>query len=77
MSLNRRIRQYVGIFAAVIAYYLVHEGAHMLIALHYGVFKGIRFMGLGMQIEAYTQAMTSTQLGLFCLAGPAATLLAG
>ena len=27
--------------------------AHMLTALHYGVFKGINFMGLGMQIDVY------------------------
>ena len=43
-----RIRQYIGILAAVVAYYIVHEGAHLILALHYGVFRGINFMGLGM-----------------------------
>ena len=56
--MSKRIRQYIGIFAAVIAYYIVHEGAHLVAALYYGVFKGINFMGLGMQIDAYTERMT-------------------
>lgn len=75
--MSRRIRQYIGILAAVIAYYLVHEGAHLVVALHYGVFKGINFMGLGMQIDAYTDRMTDSQLGVFCLVGAVATVLFG
>ena len=31
--MSKRARQYIGILAAVIAYYLVHEGAHLLYAL--------------------------------------------
>ena len=45
--------------------------------VHSGVFKGINFMGLGMQIDVYAERLTDTQLGLFCLAGPVATLLLG
>ena len=75
--MSKRIRQYVGIFAAVLAYYIVHEGAHLLTALYYGVFKGINFMGLGMQIDAYTDRMTDMQLGIFCLAGAVSTLVFG
>lgn len=75
--MSKRIRQYIGIFAAVAAYYIIHEGAHLLAAICYGVFKGIRFMGLGMQIDVYAEGMTDTQLGLFCLVGPAATLVCG
>ena len=75
--MSKRVRQYLGILAAVISYYIVHEGAHLLVALHYGAFKRINFMGLGMQIDAYTERMTDMQLGLFCLAGPIATLLFG
>lgn len=75
--MSKRIRQYIGIFAAVIVYYLVHEGAHLLTALYYGIFKDINFMGLGIQIDVYRERMTDTQLGLFCLAGPVATLLFG
>ena len=75
--MNKRIRQYIGIFTAVIAYYIVHEGAHLLTALYYGVFKGINFMGLGMQIDVYAERMTDIQLGIFCLAGAIATFLFG
>ena len=75
--MSKRIRQYIGIFAAVIAYYIIHEGAHQVAALHYGIFKGINFMGLGMQIDVYADRMTDNQLGIFCLAGPVATLLFG
>lgn len=66
---STRIRQDIGIFAAVAAYYMIHEGAHLFTALYYGVFRGINFMGLGMQIDVYAEPMTQTQLGIFCLAG--------
>ena len=72
-----RIRQYIGILAAVVAYYIVHEGAHLILALHYGVFRGINFMGLGMQIDVYAERMTDTRLGIFCLSGAVSTLVFG
>ena len=75
--MSKRIRQYIGIFAAVIAYYIIHEGAHLVAALHYGTFKEINFMGLGMQIDAYTDRMTDFQLGIFCLVGAVSTVLIG
>ena len=75
--MSRRIRQYIGILAAVIAYYIIHEGAHLVAALYYGTFKGVNFMGLGMQIDAYTDRMTDFQLGIFCLVGTVATVLFG
>ena len=31
--MSKRTRQYIGILAALAAYYLVHEGAHLLYAL--------------------------------------------
>ena len=49
--MNKRVRQYVGLLSAIIAYYLIHEGAHLIYALFTGVFKQINFMGLGMQID--------------------------
>lgn len=73
--MNKRIRQYIGLLSAVIAYYLIHEGAHFLYALSLGVFKKINFMGLGIQIDIYAEKMTQTQLGVFCLVGSVATLL--
>lgn len=71
--MSKRARQYIGILAAVIAYYLVHEGAHLLYAVFTGVFRQIRFMGLGVQVDVFRERMTDAQLGIFCLAGAAAT----
>ena len=75
--MNKRLRQYIGIFSAIAAYYLIHEGAHLITALYYGVFKQIKFLGLGIQIDVYAERLTNTQLGIFCLTGPLATLLLG
>jgi len=75
--MSKHLRQYIGIFAAVIAYYIVHEGAHLITALYYGVFKQINFMGLGMQIDVYADRMMDSQLGMFCLAGAVSTLIFG
>ena len=63
--MSKRARQYIGLLAAVASYYVVHEGAHLLYALAMGVFKEIRFMGLGMQIDIYAERLTDTQLGVF------------
>ena len=73
--MNKRVRQYAGLLSAVIAYYLLHEGAHLLYALSVGAFKQINLMGLGMQIDIYAEKMTQTQLGIFCLLGSVTTLL--
>ena len=74
--MSKRARQYIGIFAAVAVYYIVHEGAHFLYALFSGSFRRINFMGLGVQIDVYAERMTDTQLGVFCLVGALATLAA-
>ena len=74
--MSKRVRQPVGIFAAIVAYYLIHEGAHLLYAVCTGVFKQINFMGLGVQIDVYAERMTDTQLGVFCLVGALATFCA-
>jgi MFS family permease len=73
----KRVRQYIGILAATAAYYLVHEGAHLLCAALLGVFKQIRLMGIGMQIDVHAERMADGQMALFCIAGAAATLVAG
>ena len=75
--MSKRARQLVGIFAAIVAYYLIHEGAHLLYALLTGVFKQINFMGLGVQIDVCAERMTDTQLGIFCLVGALATFCVG
>lgn len=75
--MSRRIRQYIGLVAAVVLYYVIHEGAHLAVALALGVFKQINIIGLGMQIDVFAEQMTSSQMGWFCAAGPIATFVVG
>ena len=71
--MSKRVRQYTGLLAAIIAYYFVHEGAHLLYALSTGTFKQINFMGLGVQIDIFAQQMSPDQMGIFCILGSVAT----
>lgn len=74
--MNKKIRQYLGLITAVLIYYLIHEGAHLIYALSIGVFRQINFMGLGVQVDVYAQQMSNLQMGIFCLVGAVATTLA-
>ncbi len=75
--MNKRARQYIGLIAAVVSYYIIHEGAHLVYALTIGVFKQINFMGIGMQIDVYNTVMNDMQMGIFCLVGAVATFIVG
>ena len=74
--MNKRVRQYMGVLAAVLAYYVIHEGAHLVYALLTGVFQRIRFMGLGVQIVICAEQLSSRQLCVFCAVGACATGIA-
>ncbi len=73
--MDKRTRQYIGLCSAIIAYYVIHEGAHLIYALCIGVFKQIHFIGLGVQIDVYAEQMTEQQLGIFCIVGSVATFI--
>ena len=73
--MNKHIRQYIGLLSAVLMYYIIHEGAHLIYALSVGAFRKINFMGLGMQIGIYEERMSETGLGIFCSVGVAATMI--
>lgn len=75
--MTKRIRQYAGLVAAVAAYYLLHEGAHLVCALLMGTFKQINIGALGVQIDVFADQMTNIQMGIFCLTGSLVTLTAG
>lgn len=75
--MSKKYRQYIGIAVAVLMYYIIHEGAHFVVALAQGVFKQVNFMGMGVQIDVFADRMDSIQMAFFCLAGPLATLVAG
>lgn len=74
--MNKRIRQYIGLLSAILAYYFIHEGAHFIYALLTDTFKQINIIGLGVQIDIYREHMTDLQLGIFCIVGSIATLIA-
>ena len=73
--MTKRARQYIGLIAALVMYYVIHEGAHLVYAIATGTFRTIKFMGLGMQIDVYAERMTETQLGMFCFVGAISTLV--
>lgn len=74
MSSNSR--KWSGLVAAVLCYYIVHEGSHLLVAYILGVFQKIRFMTLGIQIVIDASGMSDLQLAVFNVAGSVATLCA-
>lgn len=73
--MSKQARQYWGLLSAIFFYYLIHEGAHLVYALIKGVFKQIRFLGLGVQIDIHAHLLSPSQLGIFCLLGSVATAL--
>ena len=75
--MNKTIRQYIGMAVAVLTYYIVHEGAHLLYALSMGVFKGINIMSLGVQIDVYHHLLDDKQMAIFCVVGAVSTLIVG
>lgn len=74
--MNKRIRQYIGLLSAVLTYYIIHEGAHFIYALLTRTFKQINILSLGVQIDIHRELMSDTQLGIFCIVGSIATLIA-
>ena len=73
--MSKRTRQYIGLLSAVLAYYIIHEGAHRIYALIIGAFKQINVMGMGVQIDIYAERITDIQLGIFCLVGSVVTFV--
>ena len=77
LEANKMLRQYVCLFLAVISYFTLHEGAHLLLALYYNVFEQVNFMGLGMQIAINREALSETQFIVFNIGGVVTTLVVG
>ena len=75
--MNKRLRQYAGLLAAIATYYLIHEGAHLVYALLIGVFRQVNIGALGVQIDVYAEQMTEAQMGVFCIIGSITTLITG
>lgn len=76
--MNERImqnmRKWFALICAILLYYLIHEGSHVLVALRYGAFERIRILGVGVQVVAKVERLTDIQIAVFCMAGSIATL---
>lgn len=75
MKENANLRKWCALFAAIIAYFVIHEGCHALVALSFGSFERIRLLGLGVQVIADLELMSNGQIAFFSLAGCVGTLL--
>ncbi|WP_373266027.1 hypothetical protein [Hungatella hathewayi] len=75
LDYKKSLRKTGAFLLALLLYYVIHEGAHLIYALFAGSFKQINFLQMGVQIETYRERMSGVQTGLFCLAGPVITIL--
>ncbi len=73
--ISNNLRRWISLIIAIVFYYLIHEGSHLILALLYGVYKKINFLGLGIQIAINDTLLNNLQLAIFCVVGSIATLL--
>lgn len=76
MDFKRNARKWSALIIAIISYFLIHEGAHLIYAFCIGVFKQVNIIGIGIQIDVYAERMTEAQMGVFCIVGAVATIAA-
>ncbi len=69
------LRRWVSLIIAVLIYYIIHEGSHLIFALRFGAFEKINFLGLGVQIAINDTLLSNLQLAIFCVVGSIATLI--
>lgn len=73
----KSIKQWTGVFIAIICYYIIHEGTHLLLALLFGVFERIRFVGIwGIQIVT-DNGLDGIRLALFSVLSSVVTISVG
>ena len=69
------VRKTFGLLAGILIYYLIHEGAHLVLAMAFGVFQEVRFLELGVQIAITSrEALSDLQFAAFNAAGAGASL---
>ena len=73
----KNLRKWFGLICAIILYYLIHEGTHVLVALFYDAFEKINILGLGVQVVANIDLLNDFQKAIFCVSGCISTLLVG
>ncbi len=73
----KNLRKWFALICAILLYYIIHEGSHVIVALLYGVFEEVKILGLGVQVVANDEVLTDFQIGIFCIVGSISTLLVG
>ena len=69
---------WASLLTAIILYYLVHEGTHLVVALIYGVFENIRLVGIfGIQIVIADGSLNGVSLAIFSGLSIVVTLIVG
>ena len=77
-KLEKSVKQWLGVFIAIVSYYIIHEGTHLLLALILGVFEKIRFVGIwGIQIVTTEGSLNGINLALFSGLSSIVTILIG
>lgn len=71
----KNLRKWFALICAILLYYIIHEGSHIIVALSYGVFEKVKMIGLGVQVVANIELLTDFQKAIFCIAGSISTLL--
>lgn len=73
--ISNNSRKWLSLIIAILLYYIIHEGSHVIIAMLYGVFEKIRILGLGVQVVTNTELLSDFQIAIFCVVGSISTLL--
>ena len=68
-------RKWFSLIIAILLYYIIHEGSHVIVALIYGAFERVRILGLGVQVVTNTELLSNLQIAIFCVVGCVSTLL--
>ncbi len=74
---STNLRKWISLILAVLIYYVIHEGSHVLAALSCGVFEAVKFLGAGVQVVINDTLLSHLQLAVFCVVGSIASLAAG
>ena len=71
----KNLRKWFALICAILLYYIIHEGSHIIVALCYGVFEKVKILGLGVQVVANIESLTDFQKAIFCIYGSITTLI--
>jgi hypothetical protein len=75
--MQSNIRKWIGLLIAVLCYYILHEGSHLVIALLYGTFEKVRIVFPGVQVVSNIEGLSNFEIAMFSVSGSISTLIVG